>query len=179
MAKSKAALTSARTAANAIYCPPLLQALIDTQVCMCQKRPTNTDIPGTLQSGTLHAEEKDYKTAYSYFFEAMEAFAAQDSPHALTSLKHMLLCKIMTNASDEAKHPHEMSHWERMCLVNVYNNRALNFRNWLIHKHIFPISLMIYKVIFLCMFMCLFVYVCVCVYVCVSPGARPDWQQGL
>lgn len=81
--QSKAALTSARTAANAIYCPPALQAQIDTQ------------------SGVLHAEEKDYKTAYSYFFEAMEAFFSQESPQAIHSLKHMLLCKIMTNASEE------------------------------------------------------------------------------
>jgi 26S proteasome regulatory subunit N6 len=81
--QSKAALTAARTAANAIYCPPALQAQIDTQ------------------SGVLHAEEKDYKTAYSYFFEAMEAFFSQESPLATQSLKHMLLCKIMTNASEE------------------------------------------------------------------------------
>lgn len=53
------------------------------------------------QSGVLHAEEKDYKTAYSYFFEAMEAFFTQESPLATQSLKHMLLCKIMTNASEE------------------------------------------------------------------------------
>jgi len=80
LAKSKAALTSARTAANAMYCPPFLQAQIDTQ------------------SGILHAEEKDYKTGFTYFFEAFEAFATlSERVLAQRSLKYMLLCQIMAN----------------------------------------------------------------------------------
>ncbi|KAI9019053.1 PCI domain-containing protein [Hyaloraphidium curvatum] len=81
--KSRAALTSARTSANAIYCPPLMQAQLD------------------MQSGILHAEEKDYKTAYSYFYETFEGYSSQEDPRVVSALKYMLLCKIMLNQAED------------------------------------------------------------------------------
>ena len=54
-----------------------------------------------LQSGILNAEEKDYQTSYSYFFEAFEQYNNLSSPKALMSLKCMLLCKIMSDQADE------------------------------------------------------------------------------
>ncbi|PHJ25880.1 pci domain-containing protein [Cystoisospora suis] len=110
--KARAALTASRTNANAIHCPPLLQGDID------------------LQAGILAAQDRDYKTAFSYFFEAFEAFSAQDAAHhqshkatgavgeavaaasrchsassgpsrALQALKYMLLSKILQGKDDE------------------------------------------------------------------------------
>ncbi|KAG2121942.1 proteasome regulatory particle subunit [Suillus clintonianus] len=83
LSKAKAALTSSRTAANSIYCPPHLQAALD------------------LQSGVLHAEDKDYTTAYSYFYETFENMSSQDDPAALNALKYMLLCKVMLNMPED------------------------------------------------------------------------------
>ncbi|RHY34108.1 hypothetical protein DYB32_001133 [Aphanomyces invadans] len=81
--KAKASLTAARSIANTIYIIPRTQATIDHM------------------SGILHAEERDYKTAYSYFFEAFEALVPLDQGEALACLKYMLLCKVANGQSSD------------------------------------------------------------------------------
>jgi 26S proteasome regulatory subunit N6 len=53
-AKAKASLTASRANANNVYCQPSIIAEID------------------LMSGILYAQDRDYKTSYSYFYEALE-----------------------------------------------------------------------------------------------------------
>ncbi|AQZ11774.1 RPN6 (YDL097C) [Zygosaccharomyces parabailii] len=121
MAKAKAALTASRTAANSIYCSTATVAELD------------------LMSGILHCEDKDYKTAYSYFYESFENFHHLSAHNAFNKacrvLKYMLLSKIMLNLIDDvnnilnAKYTKE-SYQSRdidamSAIAEAYNSRSL------------------------------------------------------
>lgn len=129
LAKSRAALTAARTAANAVYVPPLIQVSSPQHLPavnpMSLAAAISPDLPlpwaihhrrtiGSsclsgmqaeidMQSGTLHAEEHDYATACSYFYEAFESLAALDDKTAVTALKYMLLAKVMNGEADDVE----------------------------------------------------------------------------
>lgn len=75
--KAKASLTSVKTTANSIYVVPLLQADID------------------FMSGLISVDEKDYNTAFSYFYETFEGYRSMNDPLAGTAFKFMLFSKIM------------------------------------------------------------------------------------
>ncbi|PPQ91735.1 hypothetical protein CVT25_013017 [Psilocybe cyanescens] len=89
-------LASSHTAANIIYCPPPLQVQLD------------------LQSWILRAEEKDYSTTYSYFFEAFENINALGKTEgkgekAWEALEYMPLRKVMLKFAVTRTAPHTIS----------------------------------------------------------------------
>ena len=86
ISKSKAALTSVKTLISKVYVEPKLQANID------------------LQAGILAAHEKDFNLAYSYFFEAFDAYNIPNQKRknkALRAFQYMILSKIVGDHLDE------------------------------------------------------------------------------
>ena len=83
--KAKAALTAVKTICNSIYVVPVLQAQIDKI------------------SGLISADERDYKTAYSYFYETFECYRSMNEfDQAGVAFKFMLFSKIMDKHSQDA-----------------------------------------------------------------------------
>ena len=84
VAKARASLTAARTFSNSMYTLPVVQAALD------------------MQAGLLHAEELDFKTAFSYFIECFDNYVnAQLDTRGIQALKYILLCKIMLGQPEE------------------------------------------------------------------------------
>ena len=73
--------------------------LKDSHGKRCNRGPACAQSEIDTQSGILHAEEKDYKTGYSYFYETLENIMtdANAAERGVLALKYMLLCKIMLN----------------------------------------------------------------------------------
>lgn len=55
-----------------------------------------------MMSGMIAVDEKDYNTAYSYFYETFEGYRSMNDPTAGLAFKFMLFSKIMNRQSDDA-----------------------------------------------------------------------------
>ena len=97
--KAKAALTSVKTTANSIYVIPMLQAEID------------------MMSGLISVDEKDYATAYSYFYETFEGYRSMNQLDlAGAAFKFMLFSKVMAKSPDD-------------CLNLINSSISLKYQN--------------------------------------------------
>jgi 26S proteasome regulatory subunit N6 len=98
LSKARTALVSARTLANSMYVSPGLQAEV-----IVYFDGNQVYFQLDTQSGILHAaDERDFKTAFSYFYESFEGFDLGNcEKEAMRALKYMLLCKILLDAPDD------------------------------------------------------------------------------
>lgn len=99
LAKARTSLTSARTIANSTYVSPVVQAGVSLNNFSKVYFIFQLD----MQSGILHAaDERDFQTAFSYFYEAFEGFdSVNKETEATLALKYMLLSKVMLDLPDE------------------------------------------------------------------------------
>lgn len=99
-----------------------------------------------MHSGIIHASENgDFKTAFSYFYEAFEGYdSVNEKEEALQSLKYMLLSKIMLGAYDEIKAvmtnknalKYSSPHLDAMIAIsNALKHRSMNKFNDAVRKY--------------------------------------------
>ena len=89
-------------------------------------------------SGTLHCEEGDYKTSFSYFLESYEAFDSQEDSRALRSLKVLWYYVVSSPLSRER--PEVLWHFfwgggrGESSPWMVYGAKWLSWGNWLCYE---------------------------------------------
>lgn len=114
--KARTSLVMAKTVSNTAFMTPILQAAID------------------LQSGILAAEDNDFRTAYSYFYEAYENFSPLPATtnECIKTLKYMCLGKIVMDEPEQikivlsGKRKYESVHLEAMkALGTAFEKRSL------------------------------------------------------
>ncbi|KAI6241644.1 putative 26S proteasome regulatory subunit rpn-6.1 [Aphelenchoides fujianensis] len=133
LAKARAALTSARTTANSMYIPRTFVFLLFSCIAsFSAAMQAELD----MQSGILHAaDERDFQTAFSYFYEAFEGFdMVSKTKEATRALKYMLLCKVMLDTPEDISnitaHKHAIKYLgddvTAMCAIgSAAKNRSL------------------------------------------------------
>lgn len=78
LTRAKASLTACRASANMVHIPSVLQAEIE------------------FVAGKIHQAEKDFKIAFSYFYEAFEGYhQIKEFEKASKIFVYMILAKIM------------------------------------------------------------------------------------
>ncbi|CEF64350.1 26S proteasome non-ATPase regulatory subunit 11 [Strongyloides ratti] len=84
--KAKAALMNAKTLSNASNLEPVIQSKLD------------------MHSGAIFLIEKEYHTAFSYFYEALESYDGNNKKkEAIQAIQYLCLTKLMINKPDEVK----------------------------------------------------------------------------
>ncbi|GMT18659.1 hypothetical protein PFISCL1PPCAC_9956, partial [Pristionchus fissidentatus] len=115
--KARTSLVMAKTVSNTAFMTPILQAAID------------------LQSGILAAEDNDFRTAYSYFYESFENFESlpASTNDCIKTLKYMCLAKIVLDEPEHikilltGKRKFESVHLEAMkALGKAFEKRSLS-----------------------------------------------------
>uniref|UniRef100_A0A0N4ZYW0 PCI domain-containing protein n=1 Tax=Parastrongyloides trichosuri TaxID=131310 RepID=A0A0N4ZYW0_PARTI len=84
--KAKAALMNAKALSNASNLEPIIQSKLD------------------MHSGAIFLTEKEYRTAFSYFYEALENYDANNKrEEAIMAIKYLCITKLMMNKPEEVK----------------------------------------------------------------------------
>lgn len=128
LARAKSSLVLSRSTSTLVYCPSGMQAKID------------------LLNGMYIADEKDYKTAYSYVIEALDGFDLSKSEDVVTCARYLIMFRVLEGKTSEAeellknkivgKYVDDEGVQMLMRITEAVNRRDLKGCNDIINRHI-------------------------------------------